>query len=881
MAWAAGSRVGPYEVIGPAGAGGMGEVYKALDSRLGRTVAIKRLPEALASDARLRERFDREARTISQLTHPHICTLFDVGEHEGTAFLVMEYLEGATLADQIARGALPVDQAVRIAIEIASALDKAHRAGIVHRDLKPGNIMLTSAGAKLLDFGLATSSALVAGSGQTVVATATHLTAEGTILGTLQYMAPEQLEGMQADARTDVFAFGAVLYEMLTGRKAFGGQSSASVIGAILRDTPPPVSSLQPLASPSLDRVVRKCLEKDRDSRWQTARDLHDELAWVAAAPAFAVAMASPRRLREWAGWAAALVVTAVGASLWLLGPRGGGDAAGAAGNREMRLHLSTPPGASLAGFALSPDGRAIVYQATSGGKSQLWLRVFDAPDARSLPGTEGAFPAAPFWSPDSRSIGFIVGADVKRIDLEDGVVRTLARVPLARGATWGSSGTILISAGSTGSLLTVPATGGETQAVTAVARPGQVSHRFPHFLPDGRHFLFYVIGDSAGRGVYLGQVGSTINRRLADADSAAVFAAPAHVLFARQGTLWAQRLDLPGMRLSGEPTPVSGQIALSSDLFGDVALAEPASGLIAFRTGVGRHQFKWFDRSGRLIGVVGTADDAQPFALRLTRDGLGLLFRRTVDGNSDIWFHDLSRNARQRLTTDSGRDIEGAWAPDGDRLVFNSDRSGYLNLYETTITGRGGTTESVLLDTPEHKNPGDWSPDGKYIVYSVQSATNASDVWVLPLFGDRKPRPVAETAANEPRARFSPDGHWLAYDSNESGQYEIYVRPFPSLDGRQQVSVGGGMEPMWRGDSRELYFRTADDRLMAARIGPGGTWLKPDAPSLLFHLAPGPGRAALSATYAVSSDGQRFLVNTTVEDLPPITLLLNWRPKN
>jgi Tol biopolymer transport system component len=857
----------------------MGEVYKAVDSRLGRTVAIKTLPEALASDANLRERFDREARTISQLSHPHICTLFDVGEHDGTAYLVMEYLEGATLADRIARGPLSVDQAIKIATEIASALDKAHRAGVVHRDLKPGNIMLTGAGAKLLDFGLATNSAVLSGSRQSLVATATHLTADGALLGTLQYMAPEQLEGAQADARTDVFAFGAVLYEMLTGRKAFVGQSSASVIGAILRDTPPPVSSVQPLASTSLDRVVRKCLEKDRDARWQTARDLQDELAWVAGGSAPVALTRSPRRLREWAGWAAALAIAVAATSIWLVGPRAAVDT-GTIGDREMRLQIATPPRASTVGFAPSPDGRALVYQVTTDEKTQLWLRPLDAPEAQPLSGTEGASSSAPFWSPDGRSIGFLVGNDLKRIDLDSGVVRTVARVPLARGGAWAASGVILISDGSAGALLTIPAGGGDAKAVTEVERPRQISHRFPHFLPDGRHFLFYATGTPEGRGVYLGQLGSAVTRRLTDADSAAVFVAPSHVLFARQGTLWAQRLDLPGMRLTGEPAPLSRQIALSSDLFGEVALAEAAPGLLAFRTAAETRQFKWFDRAGRFLSGIGLPDDALPSSPRLTRDGFRLLFRRTVNGNTDLWFFDLNRNAPQRLTTDEGRDYEGAWAPGDDRLVFNSDRQGYLHLYETSITGRSGKTEAVVLDTPEHKNVSDWSSDGKYIAYTVQSATNASDVWALPLFGDRKPLSVAKTAANEARARFSPDGRWIAYDSNESGQYEVYVRPFPSLDGRQQVSVGGATEPVWRGDSRELYFRAAGNRMMAASIRPGGTWLRPDAPTLLFHSVPSP-RLGSSSTYAVSSDGQRFLLNTFVEDQPPITLLLNWKPKN
>ena len=625
MSLHAGARLGPYEILSLLGAGGMGEVYKARDTRLDRTVAIKVLADTLAADPQFRERFDREARAISQLTHAHICTLHDVGELQGAAYLVMEHLDGGTLADRLAKGPMPLDQALRTAIELASALETAHRAGVIHRDLKPGNVILTKSGAKLLDFGLAKNrSAVVNAIGQSMLPTTpANLTAQGTVLGTVQYMAPEQLEGQEADERSDLFSFGAVLYEMLAGRKAFEGRTSASLIGAILRDDPPPVSTLRALSPPSLDRVVKKCLEKDSEARWHSARDLHDELVWIAAdaarpSPVGAPAAAS-RAWRERAGWIAAVAIAAVSAAFWVLGPGGRGAATSTSDAQEMRLQIVTPPGASLSGFAISPDRHALVYQATIEGRSQLWIRSLDSDTVRPLDGTTDGI--APFWSPDSRSIGFFTSDQLKRIDLDGGLVRILASAPAPRGGTWGASGTILFAAGSAGSLNAVPAAGGDVTVATRVDRPRQTGHRFPHFSQDGRHFLFYSLGSLEGRGVYLGTLGSTEATRLFDADSAAVFAAPDQVMFARGGALWMQRLDPASLRPVGEPLPVSTQVAMSGDLFGDVALTETAPGLIAYRTSAGSRQFRWFDRSGRFLGGVGTPDDSQQSSPRLSPD--------------------------------------------------------------------------------------------------------------------------------------------------------------------------------------------------------------------------------------------------------------------
>jgi eukaryotic-like serine/threonine-protein kinase len=896
-----GARLGPYEVLSLLGSGGMGEVYKARDTRLDRTVAIKILPEELAADPQFRERFDREARAISQLTHPHICTLYDVGEQQGTAFLVMEHLEGATLADRLAKGALPLDQAFQIAIEVASALDTAHRAGVIHRDLKPGNIFLCSrhtalgsgagrgrytdehVSAKLLDFGLAKNVSAVGGRGrQSIVPTTpADLTAQGTILGTFQYMAPEQLEGQEADARTDIFAFGAVLYEMLAGRKAFDGKTRASLIGSILKDEPPPVSAVRSLTPASLDRVIKKCLEKDPEARWQSAHDLHDELAWIAAdsASTARVAAAASRPWRERAGWIAAVAVAVLSSALWVLGSAGR-DKAVASDTQEMRLQIVTPSGASLVSFAMSPDRHAVVYPASVEARTQLWMRSLDSDTARPLEGTEGA--SRPFWAPDARSIGFFADGQLKRIDLDGGLVRTLATALQSRGGTWGTQGTIVFAAGSTASLNSVPAGGGSTAVVTRVESPRQTGHRLPHFLPDGRHFLFYVVGTVEGRGVYMGTLGSMDAQRLFDADSAAVFAAPDQVLFARAGALWAQRLDLAAMRPVGEPVPVSTQVAVSADLFGELALSEATSGLIVYRAGAGTRQFRWLDRTGRQVGAMGGPDEGQPSAPQLSPDGRTVVFRRTINGNTDLWSMEAPRNALRKLTSDPSRDYEALWSPHGDRMVYTSDRNGVLNLYETSLASGSSAAETPLLETSEHKNPCDWSADGRFILYSVQSQTTGFDLWVLPLFGDRRPTPVVQTAANELRGRFSPDGRWVAYESNVSGRSEVYVQSFPGPARPTQISTGGGSAPAWRGDGRELYFRSPEDQLMAARIASSGTRIDTDTPSVLFALPSGPHRDGASTVwYAADRDGQRFLVNTFVEGASPITVLLNWKPRN
>jgi Tol biopolymer transport system component len=880
MALANGTRLGPYEIVAPLGAGGMGEVYRARDTRLARTVAIKVLPAHLAADPQFRERFDREAHAIAALNHPHICALYDVGEApspeppDTIRFLVMEYLEGETLAARLAKGALPLDQVLRYAVEIADALDKAHRAAIVHRDLKPGNVMLTKAGAKLLDFGLARTGAGGPGGagragGVTALPTEAPLTGAGTILGTFQYMAPEQLEGQEADARSDMFAFGAVVYEMATGKKAFEGKSQASLIAAILEHDPPPIAATQPLTPPSLDRIVKKCLAKDPDRRWQTARDLGDELTWVADAashtggPAPVVVRRATRRERI--AWSAAAVLAvaalALGRVTYVTRDAFPPEAP------ETRLQVVTP-GGGLTQFATSPDGRALVYVATVEGRTQLWLRPLDAEAAQPLAGTEGA--SVPFWSPDSRSIAFFNAGQLKRFDSVNGLVQKVTAVTAGMGGSWSSQGGILFSPAQTMALYRVPAEGGTAVEATHLDPPRQTGHRFPSFLPDGRHFFFYSVGAPGTKGLYVGSIDSTQTRRLLDADSRATFSPPDWILFARQGALFAQRLDLSAVTLLGGAQAVAAHVAVDPVTGGSVALSASLTGPVAYRASAEQRQFVWLDRSGRQIGTIGGADAAQPVSIRLSPDGRTVALARTVSGNMDVWLLDTARGVRTRFSTDAAMEDDPVWSPDGRRVVFESYRQGVVDLFEKAVAG--DAAETLLLASTENKNPADWSPDGRFILYEVQSAKTARDLWALPLDGDRRPVSVAQTPAAESQGRFSPDGRWIAYQSNESGQYEIYVQRFPNPgDGKLQVSTSGGTTPRWRRDGRELFYR-ANGRLMAVPITLSSPRVEVGTAVVLFSDPRG------ASQYDVTADGQRFLFDTVVTEASPITILMNWK---
>ena len=789
MSLTVGARLGPYEILAPLGAGGMGEVYKARDTRLDRTVAIKVLPAHVASDPDLRQRFEREARAVAALNHPHICTLHDIGRQDPSAgsgqaaidFLVMEYLEGETLAERLASGsglsalgkALPVDQALTIAIQIASALDTAHRHGITHRDLKLGNIMLTkgaaarqgSPQAKLLDFGLAKTSGVAQDFGPAVAGRSkdlhyadtmaptmsSPLTAQGTILGTFQYMAPEQLEGQEADPRTDIFAFGAVVYEMLTGKRAFEGKNQVSLMAAILEHEPLPISKVQPLTPPALDRVVKKCLAKDPDDRWQSARDLHDELTWIAetgsqvgiAAPTERVVPPRPlwRRVAIPTGAALAAAVVA-GTAVWLtthvpVPPPPALPAIRLSVAPPQNLTFGTVAGGTIP--AVSPDGRRVAFVAARGGVNLLWVRSLDALEAQPLPGTDGA--AFPFWSPDSRALGFFanVGTVLKTIDASGGPVRTLCDVPnTARGGTWSPDGVIVFGSSQSGGLFTVSANGGSpTPLTTPDAAQGDTAYRFPSFLPDGRHFLYWATPSNT---VLLGSLDSKETTRLLPADSQAVYVAPGSLLFVRQGTLVAQPFDARRGTLTGEAVPIAEQVL--PDVSGGAAFAASSSGVLAYRTGTlsAPTQLTWVDRAGRPLGTVGP-----PGRYRnpeLSPDGTRVAVEATDPQRrtQDIWIVELARGLTSRFTFDPGNDTHPVWSPDSTQIMFGSDRGGgVLHLYQKRADGVGA--EEPVLKSNAEMIPNNWAPDGRSVVYRNTAASGPVNLGVLPLAGERTPR--------------------------------------------------------------------------------------------------------------------------------------------
>jgi serine/threonine protein kinase/Tol biopolymer transport system component len=876
MALAAGDQLGPYEIVSSLGAGGMGEVYKARDTRLNRTVAIKILPDSFSADPQVRERFDREARTISQLEHPHICALHDVGDQQGTAYLVMQYLEGETLERRLEKGALPVEQALQLAIQIADALDTAHRAGIVHRDLKPGNIMLTRNGATLLDFGLAKPAAVL-GSAQglsMLPTTPRNLTAQGTILGTFQYMAPEQIEAREADTRTDIFAFGVVLYEMVTGRRAFEGKTSASLFGAILKDQPPPLSASQPLTPLALDRTVRRCLAKEPDARWQTARDLVEELKWIAAdkePAAHTAATPTPRPARiAWFITAAALIVAVAAlVSVLALRPQ----------PVVTRLDVVTPPTSDPFSFALSPDARQLAFVAAADGSQRLWVRRFDDGSARSLAGTEGA--SYPFWSPDGTAIGFFAGAKLKRVDTSGGALQVLADVSGARGGTWNKEGVILF-APQTGGLMRVAATGGASVAVTKVA-PDQGSHRWPQFLPDGRRFLFLSqMGRASTHGVYLGSLDGGEPTRLLAGETAAVYTPPGYLLRVIQGALVAHPFDVDRSVLSNVTLPVAQSLGTDDGTWRNAFSVSGTT--LAHRPGtIGRRQLVWVDRTGKVTGALVAPDDAIPARPELSPDGHRVSISKRVQGNFDLWMVDVARGLQNKFTFDVAQESSAIWSPDGTRIVLNSNRNGRYDLFEKPANGV--RSEQPLLVTPQDKTPSDWSPDGQLVLYASEDPNTGSDLWALPLTGEAKPWAVVQTSANERMGQFSPDGRWLSYVSNETGIDEIYVQPFPGPGGKWQLSVGGGVGPRWGRHGRELFYMAPDGRLMTVSIEveAGGRALNRGTPVALF-----PARLATGANidigflsrpgYAVAPDG-RFVMNVEVDEptASPISIVLNW----
>jgi eukaryotic-like serine/threonine-protein kinase len=881
MGLTSGFRLGPYEIVSPLGAGGMGEVYKARDTRLDRTVAIKVLPTHVASNPDVHQRFEREAHAVAALNHPHICTLHDIGSQEGIDFLVMEYLDGETLADRLAKaqGGLPPEQALAVAVQIADALDKAHRAGIVHRDLKPGNIMLTKGGAKLLDFGLAKTGASVIGAGQsTLPTTPPNLTAQGTILGTFQYMAPEQLEGREADARTDVFAFGVVLYEMLTGKKAFEATSHASLIAAILDREPPAITTLQPLTPRSLERVVRKCLAKNPDNRWQSAGDLCDELKWIAGGTSAETTPLAGRprnrtRVYAWAT-AASLLLTAALVTLAFAFGRPPPTVP-----EEIRFEVVTPNITNPRQITISPDGRWITFSASVANTTALFVRRIESTRPEQLAGTEGAF--RPFWSPDSRYIGFFADGRIKKISVTGGPAQNICDATNIAGATWNAEGVIVFSAG--GVLNRVSAAGGEPVPISVRDESRQESsHQWPFFLPDGRRYVYLAWSfQQSNSAAYVGSLDSQERTKLIDLQSKLVYAL-GYLLFHRNGTLYAQRFDASQTELTGEPVRIADEISYDV-LGGEGAFSASQNGRLIYYAGGGpavSRQFVWFDRTGKQLGNAGDPG-LYTTNFDLSPDGTRIAVARGNPGNSqfDIWLLDWARNVPTRFTFDPALSPNGnvVWAPDG-RVAFTSERQGNRDIFVRDATKFGA--EAPLLATPTDEWPEDWSKDGRYLAFGFNvtrgGTTSTGDLAVLPLFGDGKPIPISPSPFLEDEPRFSFDGKWLAYNSDESGRPQVYLVSFPATDQKRQISTDGGVQPRWRRDGRELYYLALDGRLMAVELSLDSE-IDSSVPRPLFNT-----RFSVDAQrdqFAVSPDGQRFLVQLpVVEGTPtPITVVLNW----
>jgi len=891
-----GVRLGPYEVQSPIGAGGMGEVYRARDTRLDRTVAIKLLPASFVDRPERRQRFRLEARAISSLQHPHICTLFDVGEQDGQVFLVLEYLEGETLDDRLVRGPLSSADVLLYAAQIASALDHAHRAQIVHRDLKPSNVMLTESGTKLLDFGLAMGPALVpTATSETVSFAPDKLTAEGMLIGTFQYMAPEQLEGKQADARTDIFALGAVLYEMATGRKAFEGDSQASLIASILTGEPPAITSTRTAIDSdgslvALEHVVERCLAKNPDERWQTMRDVKLELEWIGKGKPTRAPTPVRRRLRmrEAAAWAVALAAVAAASTLAIMRFR-------TTPVEATRFVVSMPEGTTMwvaesrTQIALSPDGRRLAMVISRGGRQQIWIRSLDSVTVEPLAFTDGAI--SPFWSPDSRFVGFFSPGDgaLKKVEVTGGPARTISAARADGVPTWGSDGTILFTQFLDG-IYRVSADGGTPTRVTQIDKSKrELNHYWPQFLP-GRNFLYMATaleptGLRSTPAVYIASFDSPKPTLLTRLHSRMTYAEPGYLLFAQDGALMAQRFDTTRLQLVGEPTRVADGV-FHLRTIGNSSFAVSANGVLAYQGAGHQAHVVWFDRRGNMTDTGWAIQDYGTLEFSPDGERIAVDVSDPRTGTGDIWISDVSRGAPVRLTSEPDDESRPVWSPDGSRLVYRSNRGGPESLRigsaapNLFVRAIGSGSDELLVADPNPLHPEDWSLDNRWIAYTRNTQQTGADIWLVPLAQRGKPFPFSSERFIERDARFSPDSRWIAFVSTEAGAPEVYVAPVGEAGSRKRISVGGGTTPRWGRDGRELFYAAADNRtIMQVPIQPGSTFAT-GAPTRLFSIGASTAAPSIFSgiVYDVSRDG-RFLIS--VPDGQPaaslITVVLNW----
>ncbi len=888
MSLPTGTLLGPYEVLSPAGAGGMGEVYRARDVRLDRTVAVKVLPQHLSTDPDLRQRFQREAKAISSLQHPNICSLYDVGQQDGVDFLVMEYLEGETLAERIKRGPLPYEQVLKIGIEILNALDKAHRTGLVHRDLKPGNVMLTRAGAKLLDFGLA-KPAMVGAAGAAsasllsaaMTMTSAHpqdapLTSAGTLVGTAEYMSPEQLQGKEADARSDIFSFGAVLYEMATGQRAFEGKSRLSVASAILEKEPAAISLARPGLPAALDHVAARALAKEPDERWQSAKDIAAELEWIADAPAVAPARRKFPRLVRWlAAVAGGVVLMALGVGLGLLFSVGRKAP-------ELRVSIDVPPGYLLddtnTALALSPDGTVLAFAAQGPeGPQRLWLRALNGQQPQALAGTEDA--TYPFWSPDGRALVFFAQHKMKTIELSSGAVRALCDAPNGRGGSWGSRGAIVFAPDYQTGLFSISALGGTPTQVTTPENVA-VSHRLPFFLPDGLQVLFLSsLKNASSQGIFVLDMGSGKTQPVVPGSSQPVYASPGYLLFVRDGNLMAQQFSAQTRKISGQAVPVAEDVGFNTDR-GTANFSVSSNGMLVYLNGsaFGKRQLTLFDGDGRKLSDLG-APMAFDSEFLLSPDGRRVAASATDSrSNSSLWIVDLEGSRSRRLTFGPEWLSGPVWSPDGSQIA-STDGDGSIYLQASD----GRDRPRMISRGPQPRYVSSWSPDGAQLAVVVEMKSGL-DVHIVPASGDQD-TPFLTGSAWEVQPVFSPDGKWLAYMSDETGKFEVYVVAFPSGQRRMQVSSGGGAFPVWIGGGRELAYVTGERRLVAVEVerqreqiemGP----LRPLFGGRTLPVMPGGSWAGVDQTVNfITADGKRILLSipTNLSSPTSIELRTNW----
>jgi len=894
-------QIGPYQILSLLGAGGMGEVYLALDTRLGRKVAVKLLPAEFTTDAERLRRFEQEARAASALNHPNIITVHEIGEIEGRRFIVTEYVEGETLRQRMTSAPqrrIRMSEALEIAAQVAAALQAAHEAGIIHRDIKPENVMLRADRLmKVLDFGLAKLSVARAGPQPAAESLDTR---SGIVMGTPSYMSPEQARGEKVDHRTDIFSLGVTLYEMLAGRRPFEGPTASDVMAAALTNEPVSLMGVVPDVPATLWRIVQRCLEKRPGQRFQSAGDLGFALAELStssgAQPESQLgAQAEAKnagawsvRKRERTAWqvtVAALLLGMLGfAWAFFMRQPAPNDA------RAIRSSILPPEGASFGQIAVSPDGRHLAFNAVTGGETQLWVRQFDSSETRALPGTQGAM--LPFWSPDSRFVGFFAEGQLKKIEVTGGLVQRLCEAPQPTGGAWSRASVILFGRRSAHGLLRISAEGGEVIQVTTIDVSRQeLTHRYPTFLPDGRHFLYSIQSlQKETLGVYLGSLDGTLKHRLLDNLTPVKYMAAVPgdtsgagwLVFGRDGALLARPFDTSRLDFSGEPLSISDKVGKDLVFSSNFAFSISDNGVLVLDPGLERqrHQYRWMDRRGQPINSMTVeAGSSCPW---LSPDEKRFIADRidSQTGASHLWLCDLSGTKPERFTFDQASDLSPIWAPDGSRIVWASNRDGATNLYQKAASGAG--EETLLWKSDYIKAPTDWSRDGRFIIYRQTDPKTKADIWALPVTGNGEKEPISliRTEASETAGTLSPDGRWLAYTSNETGQYEIYVQRFPDGGGKRLVSNGGGTGPRWRRDGRELFYYARNGvggKLMAARVRSGESF-ETGAVVSLFEFIGGT-QIVGSAPYAVTGDGQRFLINEFVETKPnaPLTVMVNW----